>query len=88
MATVIGQTEQKAKKIHHDDGSQYFDYEIIGITEDEIKEIEHSKNNKWQILPGEVYVRQVVVDGGDFWVYKSRKYIFDITSKYRLFDDF
>jgi len=87
MAITLGQTEQKAKKTHFDDGSQYFDCEISGLLEEEMKEIQHSKDNKWHIQIGELYVRQVIVDGSDFWVFKTRKAIFDILSKYRIFEE-
>jgi len=85
--TVIGQTTQKAKKSHFDDGSQYFNDDIIGITDEELKDIQKSKDNKWRIQPGEKYIRQAVVDGGDFWIFKCRVEIFNIISKYSLFED-
>lgn len=88
MAIVISQTQQRAKKEHSDDGDQYFDDEIIGITLEELQQIQHSKNNGWRIKPGEIYIRQAVVECSDFYVFKCRKEIFDIISKYRLFEEY
>jgi len=73
---------------HNSDKEQVIDLKEIhhlNMSEEEIKSIQKSIDNNWKILPGEKYIKQAAVDGGDFWVFKSKVEIYNIIDKYHLF---
>ena len=61
--------------------------DYMKFTEQEVVDIQHSIDNKWRIQVGETYCKQASVDGGDFYVYKTRKAIHAICDKYNMYSD-
>lgn len=91
---VIHDSTQRARKTYPDDGW----WEVYEIEDDILqKELTHEQyleflrlkdNNPSKILPGQEYMRQFNTDGGDVWVWRTKKLFYDIIIKLDLFNDY
>lgn len=89
---VISQTKPKANKSHTCNACEFLreggDHlgNNTGITFAEFRAIAKAKKNNWQIMLGDVYLRQRNTDGETQWIFKAIPAIDGICWKLDLYD--
>lgn len=91
MPTIIHNSTQVARKTYQDDGWYSLDDvdREYNMETDMLTNYLRAKENQPHLIkPGDEYVRQFNTDGGDTWVWRTKKVFFDILVKYNIFDDY
>ena len=90
MITVLNESNPKAKKDYECDASEFIlengkpDY-FKSINE--YRDYINAKNNRFKIKKGEIYLKQVNVQDGDFYVFRSIPSMHRICIKYDLYPE-
>jgi len=89
MAIILSESKPIAKKVHHCNASEFIrEYINQGhFTVSDYRQIVKAKRNNWRIMPGERYIRQVIVRDGDFYCFKAIPEMDALCWKYDLYGD-
>ena len=88
---TISETRHRARKTYPCDACAWF--LRAGLTDEEIDSDEHraviaaASEDKYCILPGQMYIRAVYIDGNEFIVYRARPEMNDVCIDLDLFDE-
>jgi hypothetical protein len=86
---LIRYSEQIAKKSYHCDACRFIfeDYREEYYTSDELLVLEGIKSDKQKVLAGQRYIKQIISDCGDFYVFRARIDAHNLCLKYDMYRD-
>ena len=91
MSTLLKHTEPIARKNYSCDASHFIsnmgNLRGYTFTFSEWRAIINARDNNWQIEKGEKYIRQSIVDFGDFYDFKAITKMHEICLKYGYYED-
>lgn len=93
MATLLRYSKHIAKKSYRCDACVWLvesgltDFLVhCEPTYAELRSVVKARRNKWCITPGQTYIKQVSVSGGELYVFRAIPEIDKICHKYELYD--
>lgn len=92
MSTLLSESKPRARKDHDCSACEFLtvdDWWRSGkeFSFSELRSIVKAKENNWKIKKGEKYIRQALVQDGDFFQFKAIPEIDNICHKYNLYED-
>lgn len=92
MTTVIRKSKHVARKKYTCNACEWIDALLpYGLTDyemtcSELREIVRARRNGWQIVPGQLYIKEVGIYEGDFYVWRAIPAIDAICRKYNIYE--
>tara|TARA_Y100001936_G_C16063369_1_gene665598 strand:+ start:1134 stop:1415 length:282 start_codon:yes stop_codon:yes gene_type:complete len=82
-------TTQKARKTYRCEAAEWIlnaDLDEIALSAEERAQIENAREQKWQILPGQSYIKTKGIWDGEFATFRARPELNAICIKHRIYD--
>lgn len=92
MATILSDTKHIARKRYVCNACEWIENDLADhlyyykFTCAELREIVKARRNRWCIVPGQQYRKQVGIESGDFYVWRVIPAIDAICRKYDIYE--